>query len=141
MISVFSEYLGKCTSLQAEAKTLLIRMKLCVQRGFIENLVVESDSLMLIRILLKIYQCPWSISREVENIVQVARVGFQFTSCYREANKVADVLSNEGYAYPDQLVCVYESIADLPTMARGEYRLDKFAFPFFHRFRITCNIS
>ena len=71
----------------------------------------------------------------------VARVGFQFTHCYREANKVADVLSNECYAHLDQLVCIYESTADLPTMARGEYRLDKLAFPSFHRFRITCNIS
>ena len=72
MVFAFSGYLGRCTSLQAEAKALLIGLQLCVQRGFMGNLVVEMDSLMLQRIFLKSYQCPWSISGEVVKIEQVA---------------------------------------------------------------------
>ena len=49
MIFVSYRYLGKCTNLQAKAKALLIGLQLCVQSSFIENLVVESDSLKLIQ--------------------------------------------------------------------------------------------
>ena len=55
--------------------------------------------------------------------------------CYREANKVTDVLSNMGWADQAQGVRVYESFAGLPFLARGAYRLDQLAFPSFHRIR------
>ena len=52
MLYAFFGYLRDGTSLQAEAKALLIGLMLCVQRGFIDNLIIESDSMMLVRILL-----------------------------------------------------------------------------------------
>lgn len=51
--------------MQAEAKALLVGIKLCFQWGNMQ-LVVESDSMVLVRILNTKYQCPWSISRELE---------------------------------------------------------------------------
>ena len=58
MVFAYSAYLGVCTGLQAEAKALLFGLQLCVQRGFIGNLVVETDSLMLQQILMKNHRCP-----------------------------------------------------------------------------------
>ena len=54
------------TNLQAEAKALVLGLRLCAQRNFLQQLVVESDSLVLIQILRTVYQCPWAISWEVE---------------------------------------------------------------------------
>nr|XP_027067494.1 uncharacterized protein LOC113693117 [Coffea arabica] len=48
LLFAFSVYLGQCTSLQAEAKALLLGLQLCVQRGCLDNLVVESNSMMLV---------------------------------------------------------------------------------------------
>ena len=127
MVFAFSGYLGRCTNLQAEAKALLIGLQLCVQRGFMGNLMVETDSLLLQRILSRSYRCPWSIRGEVGKIEQVTRGGLQITYCYREANKVSDVLANAGSAHLYHLGCIYDSVAGLPTMARGEYQMDKLA--------------
>ncbi|XP_071902663.1 uncharacterized protein [Coffea arabica] len=80
----------------AEAKALLLGLQMCAQRGFGGNLVVETDSLMLQRILLKQCQSPWSINVEVGKIELLAGGSCQFVHCYREANKVADVLANVG---------------------------------------------
>ena len=134
-------YLGDETSLQAEAKALLIGLKLCVQRGFIDNLIIESDSMMLVRILLEKCRCPWSVRGEVEQILQTARGCAKFTHCYWEANKEADVLSNEGCAIPDRWVCIYERIAELLSVAKGAYRLDKLAFRDFRRCRVKSTTT
>ena len=55
MLFAFFGFFGNGTSLQAEAKALFLRMKLCVQRGFIVNMVIESDSMMLVHIQLNTY--------------------------------------------------------------------------------------
>ena len=105
--------------------------------GFLGSLVVETDSLVLHRTILKCHQCPWSISVEVVKAKLLAGGGCKITHYYREANKVVDTLANAGSAHPLHGVCVYENIAELLKMARGEYRLDKLRFPSFRRFRVT----
>lgn len=137
MIFALSGYFGSYTSIQAEAKTLLLVLQLYAQRGIDGNLVVETHSLMLQRILLKRYQCLWSISAKVEYIELVSGGRCQILYCYREANKVADIMANVGSAHPQHVLYVYERLADLPKMARGDYRLNKLGFPSFRRFRVT----
>ena len=119
LLFAFSVYLGQCTSLQAEAMALLLGLQLGVQRGGLDNLVVESNSMMLVWILWQKSRCPWSIDGEVEKILQLTRGGVQVVHYYREANTVADVLSNVGWANPEQRICVYETFAGLPFLARG----------------------
>ena len=98
---------------------------------------METDSLLLQRILLKHCQSPWSINGEVGKIELLAGGSCQFTHSYREANKVADVMANVGLAHHQHVVYVYEGIKDLPKLARGAYRLDRLGFPSFGRFRVT----
>ena len=100
-----------------------------------DSLIFESVSLLLVHILLKKSRCPWSICGEMEQVEQMAGGGLWIVHCYREANKVADVLSNVGWANQTQGVRVYESFAGLPFLARGAYRLDRLAFPSFPRIR------
>ena len=136
MIFAFSSYFGSCTSLQAEAKALLLGLRICEQRGFGGNVVVETDSLMLERILLKRCLCPWAISVEVGKIGLLLGGSCQVTHCFREANKVADILANVGAAHSQCGVCVYDGVEELPKLARGAYRLDRSGFPSFRRFRV-----
>ena len=128
LLFTFSSFFGIGTSIQAEAKVLLYGMQLCVQGGFIWRLVIESDSMLLVWILLQKYQCPWSISYEAEQILQLSGGCTQFKHCYREANKVVDILCNEGCVHFNSLQCIYDCVADLPILARKEYQLDNFVF-------------
>ncbi|XP_027152155.1 uncharacterized protein LOC113758673 [Coffea eugenioides] len=96
----FSAYFGETTCLRAEARALLLGLQICVHRGF-ENLYVQSDSLALVRILQHCTYCPWHIRLEVRQIWKLVEDPDRFSHCYREANTVADVLSNEGVSHPE----------------------------------------
>nr|XP_027108979.1 uncharacterized protein LOC113728817 [Coffea arabica] len=124
----FSAYLGETTSLCAEVRALLIGLQTCVHRGF-QNLYVQSDSLLLVGILQNRIQCPWKIRREIRQIWQLVKDPDRFSHCYREANKVADVLSNVGVFHPEHQVKLYEAFNSFPTMARGAIRLDRLGMP------------
>ena len=113
----------------------MLGLSLCAQRNFLYQLVVESDSLVLIQILRNVYQCPWTISYDIEQCRKFSQGSMQFKHCYREANKVADVLANVGCALVES-VCIYEHFRDLPSVVRGEYRLDKLSYPSIRRRRV-----
>ena len=134
-IFAFAGCFGYGTSLQAEAKALLLGLQLCVQRTMVRQLVVESDSRLLIQILTNNSQCPWSISGEVEQCFTLSKGSIQFKHCYRQANKVADILANVRCTLSDS-ICLYEHLSSLPGIAMGEYRLDKLAYPSIRRRRI-----
>ena len=80
-------------------------------------------------ILQRRYQCPWHIRREVTQIWQLAEDLGQFSHCFREANKVADILANVGLLHLHDPARVYEQPCTLPQLARGEVRMDKLGFP------------
>ena len=90
---------------------------------------VQSDSLVLIGILQRRFQCPWQIRKEVFQIWQLAEGPEQFSHCFREANKVVDILANEGLLQPLDPIRVYDQPSRLPQLARGAVRLDKLGLP------------
>ena len=45
--------------------------------------------------------------------------------CFREANRVADILANVGIYHQQHACIVYEHINSFPKLARGESRLDR----------------
>ena len=124
----FSAYSGETTCLCAEVRALLIGLQTCVHRGF-GNLCVQSDSLVLIGILQHRIQCPWKIRRDIRQIWQFVKDPHRFSHCYREANTVANALSNVGVSHPEHQVKLYESFNTFPTMARGAIRLDRLGMP------------
>ena len=115
-------------SLRAEVLALLAGLRLCGQKGFTQ-VRVQSDSLVLIGILQRRFQCPWQIRREVFQIWQLAEGPGQFSHCFREANTVADILANEGLLHPLDPIRVYDQPSRLPQLARGAVRLDKLGLP------------
>ncbi|XP_027102724.1 uncharacterized protein [Coffea arabica] len=124
----FSAYLGETTSLHAEARALLIDLQTCIQKGF-EDICVQSDSLVLIGIIQRRTQYPWQIRREVNQIWKLVEDPARFSHCYREANTVADALSNVGISHPQQQIKVYDTFSMFPRLARGAICLDRLGMP------------
>ena len=126
LLFTFSTFTGSCSSIQAEARALLFGVQLCIARGHV-RVHVEVDSLVLIHIVQQIVQCPWSFDMEVRSLLQLLPHVVSITHCFREANQVADILSNvgcdEGY---DR---TYHHLSELPTHARGAFRLDRLGLP------------
>ena len=134
VLVAFSAYLGEGSSLRAETLAALLGIQLCLGKGVAPR-VIQSDSLLLTEILQRRYHCPWRIRREVEQIWHLVGEA-RFVHCYREANKVADILSNVGVSHPQQLVRVYDSELGLPVLARGEVRLNRLGLPSIRRVRL-----
>ncbi|XP_071921742.1 uncharacterized protein [Coffea arabica] len=82
-----------CNSL--ELRALLVGVKYCIARGF-QELHVEADSLMLIRIVQWASACPWQLQRELDDLLQFRHCFLTISHCYREANSPADCLANYG---------------------------------------------
>ena len=99
MLFAFSTYVGENSSLRAEVLAISIGLQLCSLKGF-GQFCVQSDSLVLVGILQRRLVCPWHILREVKQIWQMGSGAFTICHCFREANKVVDILSNEGVSHP-----------------------------------------
>ena len=138
-VFAFSAFLGEGTSLRAEALAALVGIRLCRAKG-VERLAIQADSLLLIGILQGRLHCPWHIKREVEQILSLAGERPIFMHCYRESNKVADILSNEGVSHPLEEVRIYDSWYTIPLLARGEIRLNRLGVPSIRRIKGTRDL-
>ena len=111
-------------------KALLFGVRLGVSRGFVK-LHLESDSLVLVRIIQGKVQCQWQLQRELLDLQQYRRYFEAVSHCYREANKPADRLSIVGVEA--RYIAIYETYNVLPRLVRGDISLDAFGFPNFRK--------
>ena len=123
----YSCFFGLLTSLHAELKAILFGVWLCVARG-LQDLHVESDSLVLVQILQGTHGCPWRLQREVDELLSFKHHFREITHCYREANKPADYLANLGANLEQEDVYDFRY---LPATVREEIIMDTLDFPNF----------
>ncbi|XP_071918896.1 uncharacterized protein [Coffea arabica] len=76
------------------------------------------------------------IRSEIRQIWKLLQEPVHFSHCYREANIVADALSNVGVSHPHQKVKVYDSFTMFPREARGAICLDKLGLPSIRKIRL-----
>ncbi|XP_071909708.1 uncharacterized protein [Coffea arabica] len=126
----FSERFGLLTSLRAEMRALLVGIKHCIARGFLE-IHLESDSLSLIRMVRGESVCPWEMQRDLDDLLQFKQHFRTVVHCYREANVPADRLANLGADFSDSQL--FQSLLDLPQWIRGAIRLDQLGIPSIRR--------
>lgn len=126
----FSCYFGWVSSLQAEIKALLFGVKLCLSKGY-TLLHIECDSLLLVEMIKGKSGGPWTVQRDLQELLQYKIHFAQINHCFREANCPADRLSNVGVLQKSDVV--YESFAALPRMVRGDVKMDRLGFPSFRR--------
>ncbi|XP_071921779.1 uncharacterized protein [Coffea arabica] len=130
LILAFSVGFGTKTSMQAKAKAMLVGVRLCAQQG-LTQVLVESDSLVLVRVLNDECKRPWSIDKELEHIRRASFSTLKVQHCFREANRIADILAKEGCNKSMDEISIFGRTEDLPRLVRGEYRLDRMSYPSF----------
>ena len=126
----YSEHFGTMTSLHAELRALLVGVRYCIAREYLE-LHLEADSLTLIRIVQGVSACPWQLQRELDELLMFKQHFQMISHCYREANAPADRLANLGA--DSNAGQVFNRFSDLPWLVKGDIRMDKLGFPSFHR--------
>lgn len=88
--------MGHDSGYMAEAKVMLKGMINCLEAGF-TNVIVETDSLLIVDILNGKLEPPWQIKQITEQMVILSRAGnFVFKHIFREGNTIADLLANMG---------------------------------------------
>ena len=116
------------SSLEAEGLALRDGLSICCEMG-ISTVIVESDSLVLVQIMKGSCPCPWRMTYIMHEVASQARqLGFTINHIYREANQVADCLAGIGCSM-GSTTTIWTSWAELPTAAKGPYRLDKIGYP------------
>ena len=134
LLLTFSTSFGSSTSIQAEARALLFRVNFYISREYV-RVQVEVDTLVLVQILKQAIRCLWSIDTEVWALLQLSSHFICICHCFREGNQVAYCLSNIGCDEGGDRT--YHQFSNLPTKARGAFRLDRIGLPSLRNARAT----
>lgn len=107
-------------------------MRICLSMS-LTNIVVESDSLLIVNLINKRMKAHWQIKSIIEQIWGTAKsVTFHFMHIYREGNAVADYLANHGVT---TMKCnIFNEVVSLPRQVKTSLKLDQDRVPNF-RFR------
>ncbi|XP_009774155.1 uncharacterized protein LOC107768948 [Nicotiana tabacum] len=65
LIEAFAEFYRDCSCNIAEAKAMMRGIKMCISKGF-TNVIVESDSLILLNLIKRIRNPPWRFTDTIE---------------------------------------------------------------------------
>ncbi|XP_060195354.1 uncharacterized protein LOC132624623 [Lycium barbarum] len=123
LIMAFSIPLGSCSSNLAIAKALLFGLQWCMENNM-EQLVLESDSLLLTIGVQNQGHVPWQIEDTVAKIRQLMiEKDCSIGHCFRKVNMVADKLANFCHRLQQQRIFVY--FEDTPKQVSGLIILDK----------------
>lgn len=99
----------------------------CFDHGF-SSLILEMDSLALMKIVTREWECPWKIVMLIKRIRNYMKGGqLQITHTLREGNALADFLTNKCFSFAGTQA--YKSFAELPQEAKGIAILDKQQVP------------
>ncbi|XP_077249428.1 uncharacterized protein LOC143888931 [Tasmannia lanceolata] len=127
IILAFSLYYEIGSNMVAESRALLDGLR-CCSAFKVPKIIVESDSKVLIDLILSKGQIPWAIQylwKEIQNLLAILSPSYQHQ--YREGNSVADSLANFRCSSKNNLF--YSSRANLPRHSRGAARCDAAGLP------------
>jgi len=94
----FSAYLGICSSVKTELLGLLHGLKMAWMKG-VPRLLVHMDSEVVVNIIKATAykgQPHYFLIRECQKLIRNTNWKIRLAHCYREANRVADLLANIG---------------------------------------------
>ncbi|XP_075108822.1 uncharacterized protein LOC142180675 [Nicotiana tabacum] len=82
---------------EAEAEVMVEALRVCRSLNY-SNIWLQTDSLLLKNIIDGIWKPPWNIVEQVEEIRRLKeRCNLRISHIFREENKLADHLANEGF--------------------------------------------
>ncbi|XP_075082213.1 uncharacterized protein LOC142166789 [Nicotiana tabacum] len=88
-----AEELGLSTNTIAEAKAIVEGLSYCVQKQ-LHPLIIQTDSMLMKKIIDGIWEVPWNIGKEINKINQLKHnFNVIFEHVLREGNTLADYLA------------------------------------------------
>jgi len=91
--------LGEAANIMAEAKAICEGLEYCVERQ-LHQLIMETDSLVIRKIIDGEWATPWCISVEVRKLKQIMNnYKILFQHVQREGNTIADFLANLAFSF------------------------------------------
>lgn len=112
-------------------KALLYGARLCAQHGW-ANTRVQLDSKLLVDMLKSGTNYAWSVSLEIEELK--ATNFWSISHCYREANRVVELLANVGCQ--SHISHVYWNSNKLPKLVFSEFKMDRLGMPIITKCKI-----
>ena len=94
----FSENLGQCFSMKAELWANLRGLRLAAAQKY-RKVWIQTDSSVVVGMLTnRMQRHPEHhfLIQQCYNLLHMEQLEVKITHCYREANKVADILANKG---------------------------------------------
>ncbi|MQM03317.1 hypothetical protein Taro_036096 [Colocasia esculenta] len=120
-------YQGVISALDAETRALWDGLTICYNKGFLD-IMVETDSLNLKRIVTGQMHRPWELTCIIQDVAIITKkLKARIMHVPREANQVAHSLA--GYGCSTEHFSCWESGAEIPHVIKGSYCLDKVGCP------------
>lgn len=121
--------LGVTSVLMSEAVALRRGLEYCIQHQYLPVLL-ETDSLMLQKVLNGIWEIPWSILMEAKRINGLRiNVDARVEHILREGNTLADYLANQFFLFAGTTDIIYSCFQDLPAKGKAILHLDEAQIP------------
>lgn len=114
---------GIKTNLQAKIKTVTKAVTYC-KTYKIRGITIETDSIVVMKMIKKEWQIPWHVGEQIQHIQYIMQeMEIQIRHVFREANQLADALTNEACEQQSRLII--QAASQLPIACKGIARLDK----------------
>ncbi|XP_059285813.1 uncharacterized protein LOC132039329 [Lycium ferocissimum] len=118
------------TNTQAEVMAILQALRF-IKHTQRDQVLIETDSLLLVKVIHKIWEVPWQIVNEMEEIWEImATRSISVNHILREGNKMADYLANLALDNGSVLV---SSFQQLEREGRRLLNNDKLQLPYLRR--------
>ncbi|KAK4707129.1 hypothetical protein R3W88_033268 [Solanum pinnatisectum] len=120
-----------CTALEAEVQAFKEGLTYCLNHHYIP-LIMETDSLIIKKILDGIWEVPWNISGEIRALKRDLKfIDATVVHTYREGNKLADFLSNVVANVAGPQLIQFNNFQELPIQTKTIMNMDKASTPNF----------
>ncbi|XP_070034487.1 uncharacterized protein [Nicotiana tomentosiformis] len=119
--------IGEATNIVAEAKAIMEGLSFCVERQ-LYPLIMETDSLVMSKIINDEWETPWCIRAEVRKIKKInSTYNVLFQHVLREGNTVANILANLVFSFASTIT--FHSFHELPIEIKTLINMDKSQIP------------
>ncbi|KAH0746058.1 hypothetical protein KY285_007715 [Solanum tuberosum] len=121
------EEIHKTTNIEVEAIAIREAIYHCITTN-LNRVWIETDSLVLVKIISGVWEIPWNVSTLVEDIKYLAQhYEFIIQHVYREGNSMVDYIAN--FAFENEGRQSFSSFHELPTQAGKILNLEKHLIP------------
>lgn len=127
LIYALAKGIGIATNIEAKIIAILYSLRECKSRHF-QNVIIETNSLSLKKIIQKAWRVPWELAEKVEEIREIMQlVSATITHIFKESNGLADSLAN--IAMESQSKHQYLKFQELPLQERRILDVEKAQIP------------